>query len=453
MRFALGLPLAFCALPALAWAQDGRPCELQLTGVRRAGVLTTYTNVFTDANGARTTYFGGGVDATCRGQGNRLQADSAEHFESRGELILVNRVRYNEPRMSLQSERMIYFTNDDRLIATGSVRGRSSSGTRFSGPQIEYFRAKPGVRSSPSWRAPGRPSVRMAPQDTTAPRASARVANDTRGDSTDLTANYIVSVNDSLVSAVGQVVIERHDLKATADSATLDQGTGFARLMREPRIEGRGERAYTLTGVRIDLWSTDQRLERVLSVGDARIDGDSITLTGDTIDLRLKDQRMERVYAWGKRPRATATAQEMEADSLDVLLPSQRLQEVHAIGTAVARSSVDTARIVSEEKDWITGDTLIALFDTLATSDTTQGSRMREVVATGNARAFYQLPPPAGARGLPNLTYNRGRAITVTFADGAVKNVAVREKASGIYLEAAPADTVKPAATPLARRP
>jgi hypothetical protein len=231
--------------------------------------------------------------------------------------------------------------------------------------------------------------------------------------------------------------------------------------MRGPRIEGRGERPYILTGVRIDLWSKDQRLERVLSAGEARIDGDSITLTGDTLDMRLHDQRMERVYAWGTRAHATASRQQMEADSLDLLLPGQCLREVHAIGRAIARSEVDTARIVSEEKDWITGDTLHALFDSLATGDTSSTTRMREVTAIGSARAFYQLPDNTVERGPPSgVSYNRGRTITVTFAEGEVDNVLVEGRASGLYLERIPADTSKaakgvtpPPATPIPATP
>lgn len=440
--------------PVTAPAQDAKPCELIFTGVRRGGVLTTFSNLFTDAAGRRITYVGGGVDARCAGQGNRLQADSAEHHESRGELVLIRNVRYAEPRMAMQSERMVYYTNEERLFATGNVRGRSESGTRFSGPQFEYLRPRAGLRQVPSWRAPGRPSVRMAPTDTATPAARPDTSLGERGDSTDLTADFIHSENDSLVLAIGKVVIERHDLRATADSASLDRGREFARLMREPRIVGTGERPYTLTGARIDLWSREQRLERVLSVGGARVDSDSLTLAADTIDMRLKDQRMERVFAWGGRAKAEAESQQMEADSLDLRMPGQRLREVYALGRAFAYSRVDTARIVSEDRDWITGDTLVAYFDTLATADTASRTRMREVVATGSARAFYQLAAAGEGKGPPNISYNRGRVIAVHFEDGEVVRVDVKDKASGMFLEPLKADTASTAAAPTTpRRP
>ncbi len=422
-------------------AQEGRPCVVVFRGVTRGGELVTSMRTITTAAGTRQVFVSGGVDATCEGQGNRLLADSAEHYEDRGELILINRVRYSEPRVTLQSDRMIYYTNEERLFATGNVRGRTNTGTRFNGPEMDYFRAKPGLRLQPSWRAPGRPFVRMAPQDTT-PRRPPKPGEAVPSDSVDLTADVIRSVNDSLVWASGKVVIERHDMIATGDSATLDEGSGFARLLRTPKIVGRGERPFTMVGVEIDVWSREQRLERVRSSGDASVVSDSLTLVSDTIDLRFADQLMQRVFAWGGRAKADAPAQQMEADSLDIRMPGQRLLELHALGRAIAYTSVDTARIVTEERDWIAGDTIVAHFDTATVpGDTAQRTRMREVTATGAARAFYQLAPSGGGRGAPNLSYNRGREIVVSFAEGEVQQVDVKEKASGLYLEPVRSDS------------
>ena len=444
-RLAARVLVLFSLAPSLLLAQEGKPCVLVFTGVAR-GADTTAMKVFTTAGGARYTYIGGGVDATCEGQGNRLLADSAEHYADRGELILINRVRYSEPRMNMQSDRMVYYTNDERLLSTGNVRGKTNTGTRFTGPEFEYFRAKPGLRQTPHWRAPGRPFVRMAPTDSTTPRKP--VAGTTPpSDSVDLTADVVVSENDSLIWLSGKVVIERPDMRATADSATMDQGTGFARLLRGPSITGRGERPFTLTGTVIDLWSRQQRIERVRSDGSARVVSDSLTLTGDTIDLRIQNQQMERIFAWGGRAAAVTPQQQMEADSIEILMPGQRLRELHAVRTAIAYTQVDTARIVSEERDWIAGDTIVALFDSAATGDTTTSAQMREVTASGAARAFYQLAPSGGVKGQPNISYNRGREIIVSFTDGEVANVAVRDRASGIFLEPIQADTARTTTT------
>lgn len=449
--------LLLLALPAALPAQRGEPCAVEFYGVVRGGVVTTSTRSITMPDGSRQVFVSGGVDATCAGQGNRLLADSAEHYADRGELILINHVRYREDRLQMQSDRMVYYTREERLLATGNVRGRTNTGTRFTGPQMEYLRAKPGVREFPSWRAPGRPFVRMAPTDTAA--ASRRAATGpAESDSVDITADLVVSQNDSLVWASGNVVIERHDMRATGDSAAIDQGIGLARLLQDPRIVGRGERPFTMIGTEIDVWSKEQRLERILAGGTASVVSDSLTLRADTLDLRFEDQLIHRVFAWGGRATADTPQQQMESDSLDILMPGQRPQEIHALRRAIAHSTVDTARIVTDERDWIAGDTIVALFDTAATGDTTRATRMRRMTATGGARAFYQLAPTGGAKGAPNISYNRGREIVVSFRAGEVAQVDVRDRASGLFLEPIPADTARsptdgPASRPAADRP
>ncbi len=462
MRPRVILLAALASLPAApnaARAQDGgRPCSIVFTGVMRGGVYTSRTTMYRTASGARHTFVGGGVDATCEGQGNRLLADSAEHYEDRGELILINRVRYSEPRVNMQSDRMFYYTNEEKLVANGNVRGRTNTGTRFTGPEFTYFRAKEGVRPQPMWLAPGRPFVRMAPQDTAAARRAPKPGEAAVSDSVDLTADLVTSLNDSLIWANGKVIIERHDLRATADSATLDQPQGYARLLRDPKIVGTGERPFTMTGVEIDMWTKDERIDRVRSAGKANVISDSLTLDGDTIDLRFADQLMQRVFTWGGRAKAVTPQQEMEADSLDIRMPAQRLHELHALGRAIAYTVVDSVKIVSTERDWIAGDTIVALFDTArAEGDTTSGSRMKEVTANGRARAYYQLAPNGGERGPPNISYNSGRQIIVSFTDGEVEKVDVRDRATGLFLEpiaAPPPDTSRSTAPkPAPKRP
>jgi hypothetical protein len=433
-------------LAAPASAQEGQPCNIVLTGVQRGGVVTTRVTTVMDALGGRNTYVGGGVDATCEGQGNRLLADSADHFADRGLLILYHNVKYSEERVSIDSDKMFYYTVEERLVAEGNVRGLTASGTRFRGPRMEYFRAKPGFRDTPSWVAVGRPFLRMSP-------AEGGGTPGVEADSTDLTADRIYSENDSLVWASGRVVIERSDMRATSDSATMDNGTEFVRLLRDPKIVGLGERPFTLTGIVIDAWSRERELQRVLAAGDGRAVNDSLTLTGDTIDLRFEDQQIHRVFTWGGRARADAPEQEMEADSMDIRMPAQRLERVHAVGKAIALSRVDSAKIASDERDWIAGDTLVAEFETLPDLRT-EGERtqMREVVATGSARSFYQLAQSGGERGPPSLSYNRGRVITVRFEQGEMSTVTVSEQASGLFLEPAPEAPPAPT-TPTRRRP
>jgi len=162
------------------------------------------------------------------------------------------------------------------------------------------------------------------------------------------------------------------------------------------------------------------------------------------------------VIAWGRKSRATALSPDRRvvADSIDALMPGQRLREVRAIGTAYANSVPDTTRIVSSERDWMRGDSVIAEFDSIAPGDTVSKPQAKKIVATGNASSFYQLAANGSVKGPPNLNYVRGRIITVSFQNKTVDKVDVVDQASGVYLEpAAKAQLDSPQSTTRRRSP
>src|SRR5690606_167449 len=95
----------------------------------------------------------------------------------------------------------------------------------------------------------------------------------------------------------------------------------------------------------------------------------------------------------------------------------------------------------SEERDWIRGDTVVARFDPPAPDDTTNTPRPREMVATGSAHSFYQLPATGRCVTRPAANYVRGRQLTVRFRENEVTTVSVLQAddpVSGVYLEPDP---------------
>ncbi|MBV9881179.1 MAG: hypothetical protein JO180_11820, partial [Gemmatirosa sp.] len=256
-------------------------------------------------------------------------------------------------------------------------------------------------------------------------------------DTATIIANTILDEGDSLVYASGQVQILRTDVTANSDSATFDQGTEIAHLVRSAQIRGQRGRPFTLSGNLIDLFSRQRDLTRVLSRGAARVVSEELDLKSDTVDLRLRDSRVDRAYAWGPS-RATATSPERDvvADSIEAVLPGQRIRELHAVRRAVARSVPDSTRIVSKERDVLAGDTIVARFDTLAAAqDTTKNPPVRQIVAAGHASSLFQIASSEGRTAPPGINYVRGRLITVAFDSGQVQTVTVTDSASGVYLE------------------
>src|SRR5437899_11933610 len=87
----------------------------------------------------------------------------------------------------------------------------------------------------------------------------------------------------------GKATIDRSDFAARGDSMELDQTAGFAVLVGNPRMDGKGAQAYTLVGTRIELelqgGGREIRLVKALEKGVAT--GTDWRLTADTIHLAL----------------------------------------------------------------------------------------------------------------------------------------------------------------------
>jgi hypothetical protein len=387
-------------------------------------------NIITDASGKRITYLGGGIIAHCIGQGNTLTADSAEYYEADGRLYLVGNVHYTEPRAKVDSHTMTYYQNDDHLHAEGDVVAVQSNGSTLRGPVADYYRSTP-QRPLTRMIAPGRPTVTLIQKDTSG-----------RGrppDTAHVIANQIVMEGDSLVYASGRVEITRPDLLATGDSAFMDSGRDFARLMRQPSVQGKGTHAFTLTGGVIDVYSRNRQVERVVATPNGHALSKDLELVADSIDLRMQNNQLERAMAWGRsRAHAVSPEREIIADSIDAIMPGQRIREVRALRKAYAESNPDSG-VVSTQRDWMRGDTIVAHFDSLVAADTSSKPKIREIIAEGNARSFYQMKNSKGPQTEPTVNYVVGRIIDIMFEEGKVATVTVIEKATGVLIEPAAA--------------
>ncbi len=434
MRFPLVVGLAAALAGSAAFAQQvPQNCDMELPNT--PGTTATIRE---GPGGVRTTFLGRGVVARCIGQGNLLTADSAEHYEAEGRLYLVGNVRYTEPRATVTSRTMTYYQRTDHLHAEGDVIAVMSNGSTLRGPIADYYRSTP-QRPLARLVAPARPRVTIVQPDTTG-----------RGrppDTTHVTANQIVMEGDSLIYASLRVQITRPELIAKGDSAFMDTGRDFARLIGSPSIEGKGERPFTLTGGVIDLFSRNRQLERVVATPNGHAVSQDLELVADTLDLRLEANQLQRAVAWGDKPaRAVSPDREIVADSIDAIMPGQRVREVRAIGSAFATSAPDSG-VVTTERDWLSGDTIVARFDSVSTGDSARRAEVREIVASGSARSYYQMKNSRGPTTQPTVNYVRGRIIDIDFENKRVATVTVVDQATGILIEPAEAPTA-PAATP-----
>ena len=376
-------------------------------------------------SGEYNNFIGGGITVRCPAKRITLRADSAEIYGDEHRIFFVGHVHYVEPRLEMSSDFLTYYQLEERILAAGNVDGRLPTGSTLRGPQVDYRRVAPRVRTRAQTLAIGRPTVMIVQKDSTGKEQPP----------IEVVANTIYMDGDSLIYGSGRVQITRPEITATSDSAFINSGTEIMQLMRNPIVNGTKSRPFQLVGERIDLFSKERKLQRVISAAKARATSQDLTLRADTIDLRVAADLLERAYAWGAgRANANSSSQNMIADSLDVHMPGQRVREVRALHKAFAEGRPDST-IHADTTNWIRGDTIVAYFDTLPPVDTSKGPEIRKLISTLNAQAFYNLAPSDTTLHRPAINYVKGRRITINFDEQKVANIAVDDKVAGIYIE------------------
>jgi len=438
----------------LLQAQDttgaGRPCRVAVDSM---GHYAETTN----PAGEKTINGGGGVLAHCVGTGTTISADSFAHYGALGRLDLIGRVQIRDTGFALDARLARYYLREERLEAHNNVVAVNRlTGSILRGPNLNYWRAVPGVRDTVEMYATQRPTVEYRQRET--------------GDTTATEPYIIVSdrlrlKGDDRVWAGGKVTIDRSDFAARSDSMLMDQTKGFGILIGgTPSVEGRGRDAtgkagnnYTLVGTRIELALAQRDIRAVKALGRGQATGSDWILTADTIDLRIADKLLQQTFAWGDsvRPHAISSLYTIQSDSLAIDSPGEVLTESRAFGDAFSTAKRDSTT-TANETDWITGDSLTIRFvQEQDTATKAKRSRLLELVSRGSARALTHHPPDARdtTQTGPAINYSRGNRITVAMLRDRIDRVVVAGKADGVHLEpspppAVPADTSKPAAPP-----
>ncbi|MEP7002817.1 MAG: hypothetical protein ABI969_20160 [bacterium] len=444
--FAIALLLSMSATgQALGQAPQGR-CKFVIDQTPTTSFIALKL-----PSGEYNSYLGGGVIARCPSQKIVLKSDSLEQYGDEGRFFFIGHVDYKEPRLKLKSDFLTYFQREERLLAFLNVDATLPSGSTMKGASLEYFKPIPKTRPKQKATALGRPTMTIVDKD----------AQGKPQPPVTITGNTIWLDGDSVVASAGEVVVVRPELTATGDSLFLDGGPGLVRIMRNPKITGTKGRPFTLVGETIDLLSRRKKLERVLAKNKSEAVSEDLVLKSDTIDLRVTDDLLQRAIVWGKsRAHANSPTQTIVADSIDVLMPGQRVRVMHAVRLASAEGMpADTTKFHPEEKDRLTGDTIIAQFDSIPKSDTTSKPRIRELEAISKATSLQHLAPHDSTLRKPDINYVCGKRITVTFDSAKVKLVKVDASdppCGGVYLEAR-SDSVRttapPGATPTGATP
>ena len=453
------VPLLLLALvqrpaPSPGDTTAGRPCVVDIDSVggraQQVEVRKGETNVFA----------GGGVLAHCRGTGSTLSADSVAWFAGIGRFDMIGQrhlVHIRDTTLTLDAVNASYFLHQERLEAHKNVVAvNRSTDPVMRGPNLTYYRALKGVRDTLEMYASGRPTIDYR-------------SNADSGEPYIIVGDRVRFKGNDRMWGGGKVTIDRSDFAARGDSMQLDQGAGFAVLVGRPRVEGKGARAYALTGTRIELGLRDREIRLVKALGQGVATGTDWRLTADTIHLALDRRKLQHAFAWsgggggGKgdkgdkgdkadkgggadrggrdstRAKAVSTLNTIEADSLALDTPDEVLTEARAFRHALSTSKKDASAAAAV--DWIAGDSLTAHWTQLADTGGKTKSELHQIVARGAARSLshiYSSAKDSAAALGPAIDYSRGQMIDIALKAGKVDRIVVSGRADGVHLEPAP---------------
>ena len=249
--------------------------------------------------------------------------------------------------------------------------------------------------------------------------------------------------------AVGDVELERGQVRGAADTARFDQRQQVMTLTGSAHVE---DPEYRLEGRRIDAFLEGDALREVLSLGDARLAAEALTVSSEQVRVSFTDGRVERLEAWNpdpetasRRARANAEGFRLRADSIDARADSLGLQVVTAVGRAYGERAADSVALpapASLRHDWIQGDTIFGYFehetpaDDQAASDSASTVLERIEVAGGDgpALSLYRMEPEAqGDR--PAINFMKANRIVLFMERGDLARVQAVGPIEGLYLD------------------
>jgi hypothetical protein len=415
-------------------------CVFQITNVDRQGAVVETPK--------GTNYFAGGnVQLSCRGLPITMRSDSVAAYG--GNVVhFIGNVKYRDSTLTMDADNGTYYRNGEKWEARGRVvTNNLRTGSKLTGPALDYYRVAKGVRDTLEMYSTGRPRIEYTSSDP----GDARPAEPYI-----IVADRVRLKGNDRLWAGGKVTIDRSDFAARGDSLRLDTGKGSdgALVGRNPVMRGLGSDSFNLTGKRLDFRLNRRELTYVIAKGNAHAVSKDWDLVADTIALDIRNRRLEQTLAWGDsiRPNASSPTYAMRADSLALDTPGQQLKEVRGFGSAWLGGVVDAR---TKQRDWMRGDTVVAHFVQRDSAGVRQ-SALSRIVARKGAQSFHLDPSPRYPD-RPSISYARGDVIVMTMKTGAqtgVERVDVRGQVEGIQLEATdvrPADSVAPQSSSLPR--
>jgi len=232
----LSLLLTFSAV-APASGQSER-CVFQIDNVERQG------SVIETPQGTNY-YAGGNVQLSCRGTQITIRSDSLAAYG--GNVVrFIGNVKYRDSTLTMDADQGTYFKKGEKWEARGKVFTQNlRTGSKLTGPALDYYRVVKGVRDTLEMYATARPRIEYADAEPTGKPTEPYI----------IVADRVRFKGNDRLWGGGKVTIDRSDFSARGDSLRLDTGKGSDGTLvgGAPIMRGLGRDSFSLAGKRLDL--------------------------------------------------------------------------------------------------------------------------------------------------------------------------------------------------------
>jgi hypothetical protein len=377
------------------------------------------------APGVINYFAGGNVRFRCANVAVRITSDSVASYQGNVVQFLGN-VRYRDSTSTITTDFGTYFKFGEKWEARGNVVFRNQAdGATLEGPNLDYYREAPGMRTESEMYADQRPTISLPVRDSTGAEGVPYV----------IVGDRVRMRGSDRMWSGGRVTIDRTDLRGRGDSLELDTGAaGAGALIGNAVVRRTATDSFELKGARIDMLLEQRQLTYVTARDSALLTGSDLQLAGDAIGLDIVLGAVGQTVAWGRtvRPLALSTDYEVRGDSVAFDTPRRELKEIRSFGNAWLGAKPDSAG----DRDWVAGDSVTASFVTRDSAGVKRPALQR-LAARGNGRALYRFWQ--GGQAMPSISYTKADLIVVTMlvtADSVkVDSVFARGNVDGAHLQ------------------
>lgn len=353
--------------------------------------------------GTFTHYVWNGMRWTCGG--STITADSAVQREAAGRVEMYGHVHYRDSVRVLDSRELTYLRGRELVVAREDVHlTLLASGSTLEGPYVEFYR--PGSGREERTVATRRPHMTVYPPGDTTGGDTAESRDEREPYQVD--ADTVIIHGEVETEALGDVVVNRTEIRATGRRALFDNRRGRGKLWGAPVASGQ---EFRLSGDTIRLATDRGEVRMIHGLGDGHLTGEDLDVRGEEVTARLDGRQVEMLWSHGgPDPRAVSAGRELTGDSLRFAFRDGRLDTAVAVGHAAA-VDVDSAAAavdVDSATAAVGVDSAVAanVDSAAAARRDTSGSPAPDTVMT-EPRDTAEAAPAAAVREPPDLETRR----------------------------------------------